>query len=167
MNKTTHTIMTERSGAAEAYFYERVEMYSIPEPNSGCLLWFGPVDSHGYAQLRHNRCLYLVHRKIWKDANNPDIPTHIKVCHRCDVTCCIEERHLFPGTTLDNVADMIAKGRDRPRIGVENGRAKLTEEDVLLIRIDTRRRSVIARSYGVTWAIIDKIKSRQLWKHIP
>jgi hypothetical protein len=43
------------------------------------------------------------------------IPKGMNVLHNCDVTLCVNPDHLFLGTQLDNVADMIRKGRKAPR----------------------------------------------------
>lgn len=37
------------------------------------------------------------------------------ICHHCDNPRCVRRSHLFEGTQLDNIADMDAKGRRRPR----------------------------------------------------
>ena len=37
------------------------------------------------------------------------------VCHKCDRPPCCNPDHLFVGTQLDNVADMLAKGRNQWR----------------------------------------------------
>jgi len=34
---------------------ERLERHSMPEPNSGCLLWTAAVDRHGYGVAGHSR----------------------------------------------------------------------------------------------------------------
>jgi len=51
--------------------------------------------------------------------------------------------------------------------GEDNGRAKLTEKDVLDIRKDPRRYPVIAAEYGVHRESIGYIKRRITWKHLP
>lgn len=55
---------------------------------SGCVEWTGRKDKHGYG-------LYKIKGKR----------------HPCDVRNCINPDHLFVGTNLDNVKDMINKGR--------------------------------------------------------
>jgi len=55
------------------------------------------------------------------------------------------------------------------KAGTDNGRAKLTEKDVLYIRnkLATRFTSGrIARKYSVSAGLIQKIIKRDLWKHI-
>lgn len=56
------------------------------------------------------------------------------VCHHCDNPPCCNPAHLFLGTALDNVRDMLNKGRERPAYGRRHHAAKLTEEQVREIR---------------------------------
>lgn len=55
-----------------------------------------------------------VHRVAWIARNGP-IPSGMQVLHTCDNPPCWAEDHLFLGTNADNVADKMAKGRDRYR----------------------------------------------------
>jgi DNA invertase Pin-like site-specific DNA recombinase len=80
----------------------------------------------------------------------------------------VNPAHLFVGTQLDNVADMIAKGR-RPRgahEGLRNGRALITPDDVREIR---RRyaagefQSSIARDFPIGKTQVAAIASRKSW----
>lgn len=82
----------------------------IPEPNSGCWLWEGAVNSDGYGEIRRDRKNFKVHRLAWEEANGP-IPRGLNVCHTCDVPACCNPGHMFLGTQLDNVTDMRVKGR--------------------------------------------------------
>ncbi len=34
-----------------AALIEKLEVLSVPEPNTGCRLWFGPADGRGYGRL--------------------------------------------------------------------------------------------------------------------
>jgi hypothetical protein len=79
----------------------------IPEPNTGCWLWEGPVNFFGYGLSHHSR----VHRLAWEEANGP-IPDGLFVLHRCDVPSCCNPDHLFLGTHQDNADDKKRKGRD-------------------------------------------------------
>lgn len=59
------------------------------------------------------------------------------VCHRCDNPPCCNPDHLFLGTHVDNMADMVAKGRHHGWAwyarGDEHPRQKLTNEQVAQI----------------------------------
>lgn len=51
--------------------------------------------------------------------------------------------------------------------GRHNGRAKLTDADVLAIRADPRPYPVVAAEYGLNRESIGFIKRRVTWKHLP
>lgn len=54
------------------------------------------------------------HRYSWQ-LTNGEIPAGMQVLHRCDNKRCVRPEHLFIGTQLDNMIDMVQKGRHRPR----------------------------------------------------
>jgi hypothetical protein len=89
---------------------------SMPEPNTGCLLWIGTTPCrHGYGRIRviGRTSPVLVHRIAFELAHGP-IPAGMKVCHCCDTPACLNPDHLFLGTQRDNLRDMYDKGRARP-----------------------------------------------------
>jgi len=77
-----------------------------------------------------------------------------------------------PGGKLDNRLSNLYwgtrsrnNGADRHRDGVMT-QAKLSEEEVLRIRADSRPQAVIAREYGVSQSTVCDIKSGRLWAHL-
>jgi hypothetical protein len=53
------------------------------------------------------------------------------------------------------------------RLGVDNGRAKLTEADVLAIRGDSRPHRDIAKAYSLkSHSEVWRIKQRKRWAHV-
>jgi hypothetical protein len=109
---------------------------------------------------------------------NGPIPDGLFVCHSCDNRPCCNPAHLWLGTTDDNMADMVAKGRsasgDRSwshqhpetQRGEQNGHSILTEDQVRAIRADTRSQAAIGADYGIAQAHVSRIKLRQNWKHV-
>jgi len=142
---------------------ERFNVKWEPEPYSGCWLWVASIDSNGYGQFRNGRCLEWAHRASWM-LNKGEIPVGICVLHKCDTPVCVNPDHLFLGTQSDNTRDCIRKGRHIR--GSKVGTSKLTEQDVLAIRSDTRSKKEIAISFGVSSSAIGLIKSRKRWSYL-
>lgn len=84
----------------------------IPEPNTGCWLWFGASDQRGYGQIwsASRRRVIRVTRLLLEEAIGT-IPESICACHKCDNPYCVNPQHLFPGTQMDNALDSARKGR--------------------------------------------------------
>lgn len=89
---------------------ERLASQSVPEPNSGCLLWLGGCSSTGYGEMNVDGKIKLTHRLAFELAFGP-IPPKAYVLHRCDVRSCISPAHLFCGNAKINAMDMAYKGR--------------------------------------------------------
>jgi hypothetical protein len=134
--------------------------------SDGCLVWQRGRTRTGYGRLTADKKRISAHRLAWELAHGP-IPDGMCVCHRCDNPACVDADHLFLGTIADNVADMIAKGRAVYPPGERNGRAKLTELDVLAIRASSLPQRALADHYGVGKACIHKIKHGRIWRRGP
>lgn len=146
---------------AEQRFWANV----IPEPNSGCWLWFGGIDLYGYGRFRGNDGYLRVraHRFSWELHCGP-IPEGQIVCHRCDMPCCVNPDHLFLGDTQVNIDDKIQKKRHK--VGSQVRSAKLTESDILEIRASPRSTYDLGERYGVDASLIGRIKNLKAWKHV-
>ena len=110
----------------------------------------------------------MAHRVAWEMANGGPIPDGMVVCHRCDNPPCVNPAHLFVGTRLDNVRDMVMKGRGRypGHPGERNGGAKLTEQSVSAIRERISRgdtQKEIAVTFGIDPSVVSRIKSGKAW----
>ncbi len=87
---------------------------TIPEPNSGCLLWTGAYTGqrkrpYGKLHIGMGRRV-AAHRLAYALAHSGTLPD-LCVLHTCDTPECVNADHLFLGTQLENIADREAKGR--------------------------------------------------------
>lgn len=162
--------MTRRSFSNE----ERFEAKYIPEPNSGCWLWFGaslpkrgslPTSEYGRMLCSKTHRVQSAHR-ISYELHRGEIPPGMHVLHRCDQPCCVNPDHLFLGTQTDNRKDMASKGRFVAARGIKNGSAKLTDDMVREIRRSSESAEQLARRFGITFSRISSIRRRATWKHV-
>ncbi len=153
---------------------DRIERFSIPEPNSGCFLWTGGHETRGatfknYGRIWVDGRTRPAHCVAWEVVNGP-VPEDMCVCHKCDVPLCVNVDHLFLGTHKDNTQDMIQKGRNAPMIktrqGVNSNWCKLTPQQVFMIREDPRNQRHIAAEFGITQTGVSRIKLRKTWRHL-
>lgn len=77
---------------------DKLERLSIPEPNTGCTLWLGAVNTKGYGALNST----LAHRVAYAEAFGP-IPDGMEVNHRCRTRCCVNPAHLEAVTHRQNI----------------------------------------------------------------
>jgi hypothetical protein len=146
----------------ESIFLDKIEK------TDSCWEWIGIKNKGGYGQI-HCRKLkkrnVLAHRFSWEFYNG-DIPSELKVLHKCDNRGCVNPSHLFLGTQSENIKDMMDKKRDKHPSKEDNGKAKITEDivtkmknmrktgatykeigDVFNIHLATARSAII----GKTW----------------
>lgn len=134
---------------------------------SGCVHWTGSNDNKGYGHLRTNRKLIKAHRYAYMRVYGA-IPAGKVILHKCDNPACVNVEHLMLGTQLENVRDMDLKRRrvnNQPK-GEAKPNAKVTPEIVRAIRSDPRRQVDIAAHYGISQAVVSKIKLQQTWRHV-
>jgi hypothetical protein len=144
---------------------ERLALYSIPEPNSGCFLWTKSCNSNGYGNLSFKGEVRSTHRWTWEAYNGP-IPEGMHVLHRCDTPPCVNPDHMFLGSHQENMADCSRKGRFPYTPGELNPFSKLTEKEVLEIRNSQASQRKMAKHYNVNQALINRIRNRKIWTHI-
>jgi hypothetical protein len=79
---------------------------------------YGEMQTYLLGKKKH----YLMHRVSLQIFNGIDISSDNIVCHKCDNPSCINPKHLFLGTHLENVKDRVIKNRSAK--GKNNGRYK-------------------------------------------
>lgn len=89
------------------------EFWSLVEKTDTCWLWLGktlpgPYNYGAFHSRSASRYSYVL--------AHGSIRPGMLICHHCDVCRCVRPDHLFEGRPIDNVHDMIAKGRNRKRL---------------------------------------------------
>ena len=136
-----------------------------------CWPWKLGQDNGGYGWMGWRGELARAHRVAWALTHNDGVMPTAKVLHSCDNRPCCNPAHLRTGTQAENMADMKERGgRKGVLTGAENGRAKITAEDVQEIRSRLRNGDVqqsIANDYGLEQTTISSIKRGIIWSHLP
>lgn len=132
----------------------------------GCWLWKGNKTHDGYGRVRIKGKKRRAHILSYEYAFGA-VPVGMMVCHRCGNPLCINPEHLYAGTSRDNYADMVRHGTSNRPCGERVAKAKLTEVQVLEIRLDPRTTRELAKVYGVGKSTIQQAKVGLTWKHLP
>jgi hypothetical protein len=154
----------------------------------GCWKWSGRKLKDGRGVVWLNGKNVTAPRVAWYlKTGNFISDRSVLVCHTCDVPECCNPDHLFLGTVSDNALDASSKKRlyvqrnphecffaKNPYVkarGEDHGRAKLTAENVLLIRSEYDKDNQVdlnefADKFGVTRFAVVKVVQRKTWKHV-
>lgn len=143
-------------------FWSKVDIKEL----EGCWNWKAAKNSSGRALFDSKSAPRESYRRCFGE-----FPKELYVLHECDNPACVNPAHLFLGTQLDNVHDMIGKGRgspagDRPMRGEEHPFAKLTWDDVREIRKLSKsgvQGIELSKKFGVGPMQISRIIRNQAW----
>lgn len=86
----------------DARLSDRFWSKCVPEPNSGCWLWFASVDAGGYGQIRIDRRMHTAHILAYRTLVG-DYASDLEIDHRCRTRCCVNPAHLEPVTHAVNL----------------------------------------------------------------
>ena len=139
------------------------------DKSGDCWMWTGSLSRDGYGHFRPGGIANpeRAQRVSWR-MHYGVIPKGRQVLHSCDNPGCVNPAHLFLGTNLANVADRQRKGRQAR--GIMQGSAKLTDNDVRLIRKLGSLRLVTQRNIGIMFNVhksqIHRIIKFKQWAHV-
>ena len=128
-----------------------------------CWLWTARKDRDGYGRIRYAGNDRNAARVVWMITRS-SIPEDFQVLHRCDNPACVRPKHLWLGTSQQNMEDRDRKGRGI--LGETHHQAKLTEDDVRAIRASYPELTYqkLADDYGVSPSQISHVVKRIHWK---
>lgn len=146
---------TQRQSAIDRF-------WSKVDKSGDCWLWTGQMSQDGYGRIKAFGIHYRAHRFIWEMLNGN--PENLQVLHSCDNRRCVKPDHLHAGTHKENMLEM--RLRNRAARGSQNAMTKLTEEDVIAIRLSTEKQRDLARQYGVCQGAISHARLGKNWNHV-
>lgn len=155
---------------------ERFGRYVYLNLGNGCWEWRGAKNEHGYGVLGkeggRGAGNVKAHRLSYQIFCHVSLTPKQCVCHKCDNPACVNPNHLFVGSQLDNMSDMLSKARNsKPpvRYGKANNKAKLNDESVRKIRQLSAKgwsSRKIASLFLVTKSAILSVVNHETWRHV-
>lgn len=143
--------------------------WSKVKKTKNCWNFFGAFTRDGYGQLGIDGQMRRAHRVSWI-IHKGIIPKSTYVLHKCDKRNCVNIKHLYLGTQLDNMRDMVERKRNSDNNGEKNPRAILKNSDVLRIRkIYSRgktKQKELAKKFNVDQVTISHILRKYTWKNL-
>ncbi len=126
------------------------------------------LDRCGYPMTHFQRKQTHLSREVYCRTHNLNLLDieGLEIRHTCDTPACINPDHLILGTHIENMADQISRGRRARCCGSLNGRAKLSEQIVLLIKQDLKKKETqkfIAKKYNISRSVISLIANHKIW----
>jgi len=138
--------------------------------SNSCWEWTGTKFTQGYGSfhIRLSEWKYKrekAHRYSYK-LHFGSLPKNLDVCHKCDNRICVNPKHLFLGTKLENTMDMVSKNRQAKGSKLNTN---LNESNVLNIRkeyISGITMKELSKKYKSGYTTINYIINRKTWRHI-
>lgn len=145
-----------KKGAIDRY-------WSYVVKGDSCWGWSGAKTRNGYGDIYVNGKMIKAHRFSY-EVHFGSIPDGMVIRHTCHNPECTNPDHLKIGNQADNMNDAIESGRIAR--GSRNPNAKLSVDDILSIRSDSRTNRAIAAQYKVDSSTVSDIKNRKTWRWI-
>lgn len=146
----------------EKRFWSKVQVRSRQE----CWLWQAGKDKDGYGNFWISPQNQKAHRVAYK-IEFGFFDESLQVLHKCDNPSCVNPFHLFLGTAIDNIKDMMNKGRQNKGESIKS--AKLTADQVKQIKVwlfQGYSFGFLSKKFNVHKSTIKDIKAKRTWVHV-
>lgn len=166
MSATAHVVCYNR--LMSTYRTTAESFWAQMNKTGGCWLWTGARTSRNYGTVSWMNRQRSTHKLAYELTNGP-VPDGLVVRHTCDNPPCCNPEHLSLGTVLDNVRDMLERGRKNPARGERCHHAKLTAEMVVemrRLRANGSKLRELVTQFGVSLGTVGKACARESWKHV-
>lgn len=139
---------------------ERFEKYIFYSPD-GCHYWIGATGTGKHSKrgrFNINGRNQWAHRVAFNLYKGP-VPDGKCICHHCDNDACVNPNHLFLGTQVDNINDMLRKGRQNLY-----GQAKINFAIASEIRVSELNDVDASAKYNVSRSTVYFVRKNKTWK---
>lgn len=132
--------------------------------------FIGFKDKDGYLTVnvgnKYRRKTYQLVMDVWGDTKPKDM-THPTIDH---IDGDLSNNHIDNLQWLERSDNTAKSHKTKPRLGVDHGRAKLSEKDIKNIRslysTGNYTLASLGRKYNVSYQHIKRVISNKQWKHI-
>lgn len=136
-----------------------------------CWNWKGTIAKNGYGyfgvRINGKDKKFLAHVISYLIHHNLD-SVDLYVLHKCiGNRRCVNPHHLYLGTHLDNIRDMVNQGRNVSNfpksgmLGDANPQTKIIDSEIAAILASSLSDSELAKLYGVHRVTINRIRNRK------
>lgn len=139
----------------------RFWMYVDRKGDDDCWEWIGNVHPKMlYGRYRFDGKIQYSHRVVWQIINGK-ITKEKQILHTCDNPVCVNPKHLYLGTCMDNMRDRDVRGR--------NGKALLSLFQVRLIRYMDKKYQISIKEFsamfGVNYPVMRNVIKNKTYKY--
>jgi len=145
---------------ARAFCSDKCRFMTYVEKFNDCWIWKGAINRGGYGKFSFRENKSATASRVSYELFKGSIEDKMFICHLCDVPSCVNPDHLWAGTHMENMLDMIEKDRHH---------SKLLPGDVIEIRKLWQHgfgNAKLCEMFGITSGTVSSIVHKRLWKHV-
>jgi len=101
---------------ARAFCSDECRFMAYVDKKETCWLWTGTTNIKGYGKVCFKNNKTAIASRVSYELFKGPIINGMFICHTCDVPNCVAPHHLWAGTHMENMQDMMNKGRHYSQI---------------------------------------------------